>query len=388
MNRWYNNYRQALVFGGWGALGSVVGVLLIIGLEKPIDHLLGRLGNRDAIALALIFAIIGSCIAAALLAGYSTYMRRFRLLEFLKTALFGFFAGAVAGSVSGFVWGFGAAGPVRQSVVLIIAGSLLGLGLSYRIPNLGRWHGLTGGALGAAATALVGSLAPGRDSFVALAFALLGFFIGAALVFVEAAFREAWLEVRYGPKEIRNITLGLEPVSIGGDPDACTVYAKNAPAVAYRYKLDQGSITCEDVTKGQTTTVQPGTTQTIGNLTVTVRAAGAEAQAVSLTQTTARPAGGFSLRLSNGKILSLADGVNLSTTDIPGVQPSSPGGAVASIGRNPNDPNILGLKNLSRISWTATLASRDRIQVDPGKNVRVAAGTKISFGSIEGEIQT
>jgi hypothetical protein len=82
------------------------------------------------------------------------------------------------------------------------------------------------------------------------------------------------------------------------------------------------------------------------------------------------------------------DGAKLTATDIPGLQPSNAGGAIAEVGRNPNDPSILGLKNLSRTAWTATLANRDRVQVEPGRNVRIAAGTRISFGSIDGEIKS
>jgi hypothetical protein len=216
--------------------------------------------------------------------------------------------------------------------------------------------------------------------------AAVGFFIGLMLVVAEAMLREAWLDIGYGPKETRSVSLGTEPVSIGGDIGACTVYARNAPPVAFRYRLDQGRVTCEEVAKGNVATVQPGSSRVIGNLTVTVRAAGVAAQAASAVQAAARPAGGFSLRLPNGKTIALADGAKISNADIPGLQASA-GGAVAEVGRNPNDPNILGLKNLSRAAWTVTLASRDRMQVDPGRSVKLQAGTRISFGSVEGEIQ-
>jgi len=102
-------------------------------------------------------------------------------------------------------------------------------------------------------------------------------------------------------------------------------------------------------------------------------------------QAQTRPASGFSLRLSNGKTVSLADGVKLSAADIPGLQASA-GNTVAEVGRNPNDPNVLGLKNLSRTAWTAMVANQNRVQIAPGRNVRIAAGTKISFGSVDAEI--
>jgi hypothetical protein len=102
-------------------------------------------------------------------------------------------------------------------------------------------------------------------------------------------------------------------------------------------------------------------------------------------QAAARPPR-FSLRLSTGKILSLVDGVKLGTSDIPGLQAPAGSSTVAEVGRNPNDPNVLGLKNLSRSTWTAEVGNQNRLQVAPGRNLRIAAGTKISFGSVNAEI--
>src|SRR5262249_38048978 len=111
----------------------------------------------------------------------------------------------------------------------------------------------------------------------------------------------------------------------------------------------------------------------------------ASTRAGPAVQAQTRPASGFSLRLSNGKTVSLADGVKLSAADIPGLQASA-GNTVAEVGRNPNDPSVLGLRNLSRTAWTATVANQNRVQIAPGRNVRIAAGTRISFGSVDAEI--
>ena len=391
MNRWYTNLRKALVFAVCGALGGAAASLLaevIVGESEQIRTQLHRI-----ISSGSWFGIIGACIGPAILAGYAFYMKHgFRIVELLTGALVGLVAGAAAGGIAQYLFEALGADQVVRVICWAIAGGLLGLGLSFRIPNLVHWHGLAGGAVGGAIGGIVFILLThGVEAEQALArlsgIAMIGFFIGLMVVLVEAAFREAWLEVRYGPKETRTISLGVEPVSIGGDAKVCTVYARSTPAVAFRYKLDQGRITCEDVAKGQTTSVQPGTTHTIGNLTVTVQAAGAVAQTATAAQPSIKPKGGFSLRLSNGKIVALADGVKLSTADIPGLQASTAGGHIAEVGRNPNDPTIFGLKNLSRMPWTATLANRDRVQVEPGRNVRIAAGTRISFGSVDAEIE-
>jgi hypothetical protein len=384
------NFQKALIFALWGALGGVVGNLIgeLIQLNKP-----GGSPNELAVRVAIWFGIIGVGVGVAILLGYYQYVKRgFAIGDALKLgAPVGFIAGAISGAIAQSLFSALGAGEVLRVICWAIAGALLGLGLSFRIPNLGKLYGLLGGAAGGTfggilfiVFSMTFHMADALARFAGIA--AIGFFIGLMLVLVEAAFREAWLEVRYGPKEVRNISLGNEPVTIGGDPNACTVYARNTPAVAFRYKLDQGRITCEDVAKGQTTTVQPGNSRVIGNLTVTVGGAGAAAQAAPAPQPAARPAGGFSLRLSTGKVVSLGDGAKISTADIPGLQ-SSGSGAVAEVNRNPNDPTIMGLKNLSRTAWTVTLANRDRVQVDPGKSVKLQTGTKISFGSVSADIE-
>jgi hypothetical protein len=381
------SYRKALIFGAWGAAGGAVGgMAYIFPLSKiGIDRV------PPAVEWMWLFAAFGFFTVVAIIVGYCGYLKRpLQSEELLKASLFGALAGIVAGAVAAFAMiSTDITHDVMRPLSWGIAGAVLGLGLSYRIQNLGKSRGLIGGAIGGfCGGVLVHFLQGGTDNMLVFIFgsAAVGFFIGLMLVVAEAMLREAWLDVSYGPKETRSVSLGAEPVSIGGDVGSCTVYARNAPPVAFRYRLEQGRVTCEDVTKGQLTTVQPGGSRVIGNLTVTVRAAGVAAQAAPAVQAAARPAGGFSLRLQNGKTIVLADGAKISTAEIPGLQASS-GGAVAEVGRNPNDPTVLGLKNLSRAAWLVTLASRDRMQVDPGRSVKLQAGTRISFGSVEGEIQ-
>lgn len=384
-----SSYRKALVYAAWGALGGAIGSLLGEGIRSDQGPPM-----QVYVTESLYFGIVGAFIGLAILIGYSNYMKRgFQFGESLKGGgLPGFIAGAVGSPLADFFYNSLGLGEIVRILSWGIAGGLLGLGLSYRIRNLGVWRGLAGGTVGgivggalfvllAVSLQLAGLVARATGN------AANGFFIGLMLVLADALFREAWLEVRYGAKETRNVSLGAEPVSVGGDANACTVYAGNAPAVALRYKLEQGRITCEDVAKRQTTIVQPGSSQVVGTLTVTVRAGGAAAQTAMVNQqATAQSGAGFTLRLSTGKTIPLADSVKLSTVDIPGLQASN-GTTVAEVGRNPNDPNVLGLKNLSRSAWTATLANRDRVQVDPGRNVRIATGTKISFGSVSAEIE-
>ena len=386
------NYQKALIFGAWGAAGGAVAALLGEMIQPDFR---GGSAAQLIFFTATLFSIIGGCIGLAIMIGYANYMKRgFQISESINGgALPGLIAGAVAGALAEFLFGALGRGDIVRVLCWGVAGSLLGLGLSYRIQNLGLWRGLGGGGVGGLVGGILfvtlGRLMQMGGSAGRLAgFAAIGFCIGIMLVIAEAMFREAWLEVRYGPKETRNVSLGIQPVSVGGDVNRCAVYARNTEGIAYRYKLDQGKITFEDVPRGQTTTILPGHSQTVGNLVVTVMAAGSSAR---VQVATPQPAAvlskaRFVMRLSTGKTVSLSNGITLSAADISGLQAVS-GTTVAEVSTNPNDPSILGLKNLSRNPWTATLANRDQVQVAPGRNVRIASGTQISFGSVSAEIE-
>lgn len=259
--------------------------------------------------------------------------------------------------------------------------------------------GAIGGFLGALAFLLV-SQSAGDASGRLVGAVILGFFIGLMVVFVEVAFRIAWLEIEYNPKEIRTVNLGAEPVSIGSDAQACTIYASNAPPVALRFRLNQGQILCEDIATGVTQPLQPGDNQRVGNLTVVVRSAdipeqltyrdlnrsSPEAYQDGTSPSYSQPQSQFSLHIKR-QVISLTNGTRLSATEIPGLEPQGADGVVAQVNPNPKDPSVLGLQNCSHRAWTVTLASGEQRQVESGRSIKLAAGTKIKFGSVEGEIR-
>jgi DNA-binding helix-hairpin-helix protein with protein kinase domain len=59
---------------------------------------------------------------------------------------------------------------------------------------------------------------------------------------------------------------------------------------------------------------------------------------------------------------------------------------LATVTRHPTEPNIWGLKNLSRQNWSATTTRGEVKDVGPGRSVTLAVGTRINFGRAEGEI--
>lgn len=59
----------------------------------------------------------------------------------------------------------------------------------------------------------------------------------------------------------------------------------------------------------------------------------------------------------------------------------------AAMTQHPTDKNIWGLKNLSADKWSITAVDGSVKEVEPGRSVTVATGTKINFGKVEGEIR-
>lgn len=60
---------------------------------------------------------------------------------------------------------------------------------------------------------------------------------------------------------------------------------------------------------------------------------------------------------------------------------------VAEVTRHPRNPQVWGLKNLSREKWVMTTPKEVTQDVPPGKNVPLIHGTRIHFGHRQGEIR-
>jgi len=60
---------------------------------------------------------------------------------------------------------------------------------------------------------------------------------------------------------------------------------------------------------------------------------------------------------------------------------------VAEVSRHPKDPNIWGLKNLSKDKWVAAFPDGSFKDIEPGRNITLAQGIRIQFGQSEGEIR-
>ncbi|MCX6925503.1 MAG: VWA domain-containing protein, partial [Verrucomicrobia bacterium] len=136
-------------------------------------------------------------------------------------------AGLVAGALGQLLFQSAASLAALELVGRIAAwsllGALLGLGMTFFVPNLKTWRALLGGAIGG----LVGSLGflagAGVVADVAgrlLGAGLLGFFIGLMIALAERLVREACLLVHWGPKETTTVNLGARTIILGSSPEA------------------------------------------------------------------------------------------------------------------------------------------------------------------------
>lgn len=240
---------------------------------RPVFSLIGT------IIIGIWTALLALGLCLALIIGQNRYLgrplfARGRLplaIMVIGAILAGFVSGSVGQSLFSLLLSIGV-GSLGFLIGWILLGGLLGLGISYFVPNLDRKKaaiaGLVGGLLGAIGYLIWSNTADWLGRFAGSA--LLGFCIGLMVAIVEAAFRRIWLEVRYGERETIAVNLGPEPVKIGGDARACIVWARGAADVALRYFVRDGRVICEDATTRRESVVGNGDTRTVGTVTLIV----------------------------------------------------------------------------------------------------------------------
>ena len=54
---------------------------------------------------------------------------------------------------------------------------------------------------------------------------------------------------------------------------------------------------------------------------------------------------------------------------------------------NPDDPKMLGLKNLSTESWRVETVGRGTRELSPGRSIRIERGVRLKLGSAEAVIK-
>jgi Mg-chelatase subunit ChlD len=172
----------------------------------------------------------------------------------------------------------------------VMLGGMLGGTMAFFVPNL-KWYtaaigGAIGGGIGAGGYLLASGLgyAAGRI----LGAATLGLLIGLMVALSEIVSRTYWLEVSYGGTEKTMVNLGATPVTVGNDR-SCTVWISSGPPVKYSYCMEADTVFCNDVAASQSRAVRPNDTNSINQITLTVRAAAVEAAPDILPRTKVAP---------------------------------------------------------------------------------------------------
>jgi hypothetical protein len=242
-----------LIFGALGgATGWFVGGLVAPNVGEPLAV------QQEIVAAGLLQLMAFGCALGAAIGlsiaaydGYSSRSSRRFFMRAVVSGILGALAGSAAmpasqtlyaylmqGRAADALWGF--ALPVT---CWMLFGGLIGSAEGFRKGTQG-WKaflgGLAGGAVGGATYQLAPSLKlagndpTARQALLAVSFATLGGAIGASVVFVTTALREAFLEILDGKREgehddvtkhvVRRKTARIKPGLIGSDDWSANVY--------------------------------------------------------------------------------------------------------------------------------------------------------------------
>ncbi|EGK85149.1 hypothetical protein D0A34_19365 [Microcoleus vaginatus PCC 9802] len=399
MKRNLSALKKALQFGISGAVGGFAGNLIT---EPFMQGLTGSESVFDSVlSTARWFGLVGGGIATAIMFGYYYYIKgKPQITQALKNGgLFGLIAGAISGAIAeGIYSGIGDGDNELLRVICWgIAGSLLGLGLAQRIPNLGALRGLGGGGVGGVLGGCLFILFAYNLSGTAgrlAGCAAIGFWIGIMLVVAETLFNKAWLVISYDTGANRTLTLGSEPITFGSDENLSIICIPNVSPLAMRFQLEAGQIVCENLDSGAVSYLRSGDQKKIGNCTITVGNSDLPAPTpanIPPTFISDQPAvnsftsSQLSLKLGS-RVIPLSAGTQLFNSDIPSLTAAASNGLVAIVTSRSRNELSLGLTNLCDRAWWATDIQGDIKMVEPETTLTLALGTQIEFGEIDGEI--
>ena len=261
-----------------GALGGGVGSVF----AELVNALEPRYPNnvQTVVFTGLWCAFFTSVIAAALFAAGAWYQRRnLRPQPIVRALLFGALAGFIAGSIAQWLYQQEIGSLEFQNYVLRtfcwgLAGALIGAILSRTVPNLGLKRGAVAGFVGGAVGGIGFLVVSGLFQVTAGRFvgvAILGAALGIAMYLAENLFREASLEVIWAPNETSRVSLGAQPISIGGGEDH--VFVRSLSPHVSSIVFQNGQIEHIETASGKRTPLQDGSRLRIGPINLVVHAA-------------------------------------------------------------------------------------------------------------------
>jgi Ca-activated chloride channel family protein len=269
--------KKTLTFGLTGALGALVGSGCT---EFFLSSESSGIGGT-ILHVSIWTAIISLGIAIALLTTQNIYLKKKVFSKSILSAAFrGVITGGIAGGIAQIAFYFTASISVPVEIISrIICWGIFGLGtgwgISKFVPNYPQKTamiaGFLGGVIGGAAFRFSISYLPEVASRL-LGVAIVGFFIGLMISYIEELFREAWLTVVWGKDEKTSITLGAKPIVLGSSSEA-DIYLpkeKGFPPITAVIKIHNSKVVIENKINNQTTELRNGSKIQLGSIDIII----------------------------------------------------------------------------------------------------------------------
>jgi Ca-activated chloride channel family protein len=269
--------KKTLTFGFAGALGALIG-------SGCIDFFLTSksTGIGDTIIHTSVWTgIISLGIALALLTAQNLYLKKNVFSKTILSAAFrGVMTGGVAGGVAQIVFFYTAAISVPVEIISrIICWGIFGLGtgwgISKFVPNYPQRTamiaGFLGGVIGGAVFRFSFNYLPELAGRM-LGVAIVGFFIGLMISYIEELFREAWLTVVWGKNEKTSISLVAKPIVLGSSSEA-DIYLpkeKGFPPITAIIKIINSRVVIDNKINNKSTELRNGSKILLGSIEVII----------------------------------------------------------------------------------------------------------------------
>ncbi len=269
--------KKTLIFGVAGAIGALLGDA---GTEVfPLSESVSMIGT--VFHVSLWTGIISLGIALSLLITQNFYLKKKVFSNSLLSAGFrGILTGGIAGGIAQIAFHFTSS--ISETVEIIsriicwgIFGLGTGWGISKFVPNYPKRTamiaGFIGGSIGGAAFRFSINYLPEVASRL-LGVAIVGFFIGLMISYIEELLREAWLTVVWGKDEKSSISLGTKPVILGSSSEA-DIYLpkeKGFPPITAVIMLNKSKVVIDNKINNQSTELRNGSKIMLGSIEIIV----------------------------------------------------------------------------------------------------------------------
>ncbi|GHT21137.1 hypothetical protein FACS189419_01540 [Planctomycetales bacterium] len=159
---------------------------------------------------------------------------------------------------------------IARSAAWAMMGGITAFGMSYCIANLNKLWALLGGLIGGALGCigfLILTLIVGDAAGRLIGMSILGACIGAMVGWVESTFRKVWLMVVFDPRNVAQVNLGTQLVTVGGS-NRDIVFIPGAEASAGTFLLAGNTVQYKSKTGRQN--LNPGDRISIGKVELIV----------------------------------------------------------------------------------------------------------------------